>query len=68
MDGYALRRKFRMLPSHEGDRTPAVALTANVREDDAHRAFAWVPAPLAPSLVFALRLHELCMSFAWVAG
>jgi PAS domain S-box-containing protein len=39
-DGYALIRKIRALPSEQGGRTPAIALTAYARKDDAHRAFA----------------------------
>jgi CheY-like chemotaxis protein len=39
-DGYSLIRKIRSLPSESGGRTPAVALTAYAREEDAHRAFA----------------------------
>jgi PAS domain S-box-containing protein len=39
-DGYALIRKIRALPSESGGGTPAVALTAYAREDDARRAFA----------------------------
>jgi PAS domain S-box-containing protein len=40
MDGYALLRQVRTLPSNRGGRTPAVALTAYARREDAHRAFA----------------------------
>jgi PAS domain S-box-containing protein len=39
-DGYSLMRKIRALPPERGGRTPAVALTAYAREEDAHRAFA----------------------------
>jgi PAS domain S-box-containing protein len=39
-DGYSLIRRIRSLPSERGGRTPAVALTAYAREEDAHRAFA----------------------------
>jgi PAS domain S-box-containing protein len=39
-DGYSLIRRIRALPPERGGRTPAVALTAYAREDDAHRAFA----------------------------
>ncbi len=40
IDGYAFIRKVRLLSSGEGGRTPAVALTAYARKDDAQRAFA----------------------------
>ena len=40
MDGYSLIRKIRALPSELGGRTPAVALTAYARSEDAQRAFA----------------------------
>jgi signal transduction histidine kinase/CheY-like chemotaxis protein len=40
MDGYALLRKVRALPPSEGGRTPALALTAYARREDAQRAFA----------------------------
>ena len=40
MDGYALIRKIRALPPDAGGRTPAVALTAYARAEDAQRAFA----------------------------
>jgi PAS domain S-box-containing protein len=39
-DGYSLIRRIRSLPSERGGSTPAVALTAYAREEDAHRAFA----------------------------
>jgi PAS domain S-box-containing protein len=39
-DGYSLIKKIRSLPTERGGRTPAVALTAYAREEDAHRAFA----------------------------
>ncbi|MDP8999807.1 MAG: ATP-binding protein, partial [Myxococcota bacterium] len=40
MDGYALIRMVRSLPSSRGGRTPAVALTAYARKEDVQRAFA----------------------------
>jgi CheY-like chemotaxis protein/anti-sigma regulatory factor (Ser/Thr protein kinase) len=40
MDGFALIRGIRALPAEEGGRTPAVALTAYARAEDAQRAFA----------------------------
>ena len=40
MDGYALIRKIRALPASMGGRTPAVALTAYARSEDAKLAFA----------------------------
>jgi PAS domain S-box-containing protein len=40
MDGYSLIRKIRALPTDHGGRTPAVALTAYARAEDAQRAFA----------------------------
>ncbi|HTQ06718.1 MAG TPA: ATP-binding protein [Polyangiaceae bacterium] len=39
-DGYTLVRKIRSLPAEDGGRTPAIALTAYAREEDAQRAFA----------------------------
>ena len=39
-DGFFLIRKIRALPVDQGGRTPAVALTAYARADDANRAFA----------------------------
>jgi len=39
-DGYSLIRKVRALPVGSGGRTPAVALTAYARPEDAQRAFA----------------------------
>jgi CheY-like chemotaxis protein len=39
-DGYTLVRKIRSLPAEQGGRTPAIALTAYAREEDAERAFA----------------------------
>lgn len=40
MDGYAFIRKVRALPPARGGRTPALALTAYARREDAQRAFA----------------------------
>lgn len=40
MDGYTLMRRIRSLPIELGGRTPAVALTAYARTEDAQRAFA----------------------------
>lgn len=40
MDGYSLIRRIRSLPTEKGGRTPAVALTAYARTEDAQRAFA----------------------------
>ncbi|MDP9151322.1 MAG: PAS domain-containing protein [Myxococcota bacterium] len=40
IDGYSLIRKIRALPPQLGGRTPAVALTAYARKEDAQRAFA----------------------------
>jgi CheY-like chemotaxis protein len=40
MDGLSLIRKIRELPPGRGGRTPAVALTAYARGEDAERAFA----------------------------
>jgi PAS domain S-box-containing protein len=39
-DGYSLIRRIRALPPENGGRTPAVALTAYARAEDAQRAFA----------------------------
>jgi CheY-like chemotaxis protein len=39
-DGYSLIRRIRTLPAEQGGRTPAVALTAYARPEDAQRAFA----------------------------
>ncbi len=40
LDGYSLIRRIRALPAQLGGRTPAVALTAYARSEDAQRAFA----------------------------
>lgn len=53
VDGYALLRRIRALPVNRGGRTPAIALTAYARRDDAQRAFAagfqmHVPKPADP--------------------
>jgi CheY-like chemotaxis protein len=39
-DGYSLIRRIRALGSEQGGRTPALALTAYARSEDAERAFA----------------------------
>jgi CheY-like chemotaxis protein len=39
-DGLSLIRRIRALPPDKGGRTPAVALTAFARAEDAQRAFA----------------------------
>jgi CheY-like chemotaxis protein len=54
IDGYALIRRVRALPLDRGGRTPAVALTAYARKEDAQRAFAagfqmYVAKPVEPS-------------------
>jgi CheY-like chemotaxis protein len=53
MDGYGFIRQVRSLSAAEGGRTPAVALTAYARIEDAQRAFAagfqlHVPKPVDP--------------------
>jgi CheY-like chemotaxis protein len=53
-DGYSLMRKIRALAPERGGRTPAVALTAYAREEDAQRAFAagyqlHLPKPVEPA-------------------
>jgi PAS domain S-box-containing protein len=58
-DGYALIRKIRSLPPEDGGRTPALALTAYARGEDAQRAFAagfqmHVAKPVHPSLLVTL--------------
>ncbi len=40
LDGYSLIRKIRRLAPEQGGRTPALALTAYARREDANRAFA----------------------------
>jgi CheY-like chemotaxis protein len=40
MDGYAFMRRVRSLPTAQGGRTPALALTAYAQKEDARRAFA----------------------------
>jgi CheY-like chemotaxis protein len=40
IDGFALMQEIRRLPRHEGGRTPAIALTAYSRAEDATRAIA----------------------------
>jgi signal transduction histidine kinase len=53
-DGYALIRRIRALPESLGGSTPAIALTAYARAEDAQRALAagfqmFVPKPVEPS-------------------
>ncbi len=53
-DGYSLIKKVRALPVEQGGRTPAVALTAYARPEDAQRAFSagfqvHVTKPLEPA-------------------
>ena len=59
MDGYALIRRIRALSPADGGRTPAVALTAFARADDAERAFAagyqrHIAKPIEPSQLATL--------------
>jgi CheY-like chemotaxis protein/anti-sigma regulatory factor (Ser/Thr protein kinase) len=56
MDGFALIRKIRSLPAELGGQTPAVALTAYARSEDAQRALTagyqvHVAKPVEPSLL-----------------
>jgi CheY-like chemotaxis protein len=56
MDGYTLIRTLRARSVEEGDRTPAVALTAYARVEDAQRAFAagyqrHVTKPVEPAIL-----------------
>jgi PAS domain S-box-containing protein len=58
-DGYSLIRRIRSLAPEDGGRTPAVALTAHARREDAQRAFAagfqmHVAKPVHPSLLVTL--------------
>ncbi len=58
IDGYELIRRVRALPANEGGRTPAIAVTAYVRREDAERAYAsgfqrHVPKPVEPRDVVA---------------
>jgi PAS domain S-box-containing protein len=55
-DGLSLIRKIRSLPSEQGGRTPAVALTAYARVEDAQRAFAAGYQRHVPKPVEALQL------------
>jgi CheY-like chemotaxis protein len=53
VDGYGLLREVRKVPANEGGRTPAVALSAYTRREDAARAFSagfqtHVPKPVDP--------------------
>ena len=61
-DGYALIRKVRALPSDDGGRIPAAALTAYARVEDRRRALlagyqAHVPKPVAPAELVAVIAH-----------
>jgi len=61
-DGYALIRKVRALPSEDGGRVPAAALTAYARVEDRRRALlagyqAHVPKPVAPAELVAVITH-----------
>jgi CheY-like chemotaxis protein len=40
VDGYMMIRRIRSLPAERGGKTPAIALTAYARKEDAERAFA----------------------------
>jgi CheY-like chemotaxis protein len=58
-DGYAFIRRVRALPVTRGARTPAVALTAYARKEDAQRAFAagfqmHVSKPIEPAQLVAI--------------
>jgi CheY-like chemotaxis protein len=62
VDGFTLMRQIRALPSHEGGETPAVALTAYARAEDAARAFAagyqkHVAKPVEPSELATVIAH-----------
>jgi light-regulated signal transduction histidine kinase (bacteriophytochrome)/CheY-like chemotaxis protein len=59
MDGYELVQKLRRLPSAQGGRTVAVALTAFARSEDRSRAFLsgfdmYLPKPVDPAELMAL--------------
>ena len=59
MDGYALIRKLRELPADRGGGTPALALTAFARSEDAQRAFSagfqlHAPKPIDPATLTTL--------------
>ena len=61
-DGYAFIRKVRALPSDDGGRVPAAALTAYARVEDRRRALlagyhAHVPKPVAPAELVAVIMH-----------
>jgi CheY-like chemotaxis protein len=59
MDGYAFLRKIRALPPDQGGQTPALALTAYARAEDAQRALSagyqmHVTKPVEPSTLAAV--------------
>jgi PAS domain S-box-containing protein len=61
-DGYTMLRRIRSLPDHQGGGTPAVALTAFARADDAQRAFAagfqmFVSKPIDPMRLLVAVAH-----------
>ncbi len=54
IDGYELMRRVRALPASEGGRTPAIALSAYARHEDAENAYAvgfqrYITKPLDPA-------------------
>jgi PAS domain S-box-containing protein len=67
-DGYALISRVRALPPERGGETPAAALTAYARVDDAQRALAagyhrHAPKPIHPAMLASL-VHELARARA----
>jgi signal transduction histidine kinase len=59
VDGYTMIRRIRSLPAERGGKTPAIALTAYAREEDAERAFAagfqaHVSKPIEPGKIISL--------------
>ncbi len=59
VDGYALMRTIRAMPSDKGGRTPALALTAYARDSDSEEAFAagfqrHIAKPVDPSALVAV--------------
>ena len=79
MDGYTLLRRIRALPPSEGGRTPALALTAYARREDAQLAFAAgfqmhaakpvEPARLATLVGKSRRTHDRVMrGSTWASG
>ena len=61
-DGYTMLRRIRSLPDHHGGGTPAVALTAFARAEDAQRAFAagfqmFVAKPIDPTRLAVAVAH-----------